>query len=683
MIAEPGFIDLFRFESVVGDLRAAMAKPYTALLSQSVATKFFGDENPIGKSFKWRGKFDITVGGVYRDLPANSNLPASVILSYVENEEYLNNGDAWYFGRIPWTKLQAVTYLLLEENYSVQAFQQQLDRLAEKNINSSPDIDKDIRGELLLQPLSDIHLQPEYRGSGWVSAIKPSWLWFFGSIGLVVLALACINFVNLTTAQAVTRAREVGVRKVAGAGRFQLIHQFLSETILLVGFAWLISIPIVVFSLPFINQLLEKNISINPIISIPFLTVAITCVIVISLLAGIYPAWQIARFKPAESLKGSSGNLSSAWLRKSLVVAQMSVSVVLLGVVLVALNQVKYVKSIDLGVIRKNVLSVEIPDKRKGLALAHQLKALTNVEAVSLSRTQPVSDDHWWNGISVTQGSQNTSVCAIHADAQYYEVYGLKLISGSIPPIGNDTLRHVNMAVVNENLLKTLGLGTPEEAIGKRFQWAGDTEIAGVIKDFNTEPLRYALSPTLIVQDSSEYTRACIRLSSAADIGTATKAIESVWRKIFPGEFFNLQLMDEQIEGFYKTEERLTKVFEIFSIIAIVISCLGLWGLTSFHTLQRKKEISIRKVLGATVTNIVNLLTNQLVKLVLVAGIVAIPISLFIVSKLLDFFAYKVGVAWWFFAAPVGLLLFISLLTVSALTVKAALSNPTKNLKSE
>ena len=683
IIAEPEFIDIFKFESVAGDLHASMAQPYTALLSQSAAIKFFGAENPIGKSFKLRSKFDITVGGVYRDLPANSNLPVSVILSYVENEEYLNNGDTWYFGHIPWTKLQAVTYILLEENHTPAAFQQQLDRVAEKNINSSPEIDRDVRGQLLLQPLSDIHLQKEYRGSGWVSAIAPSWLWFFGSIGVVVLALACINFLNLSTAQAVTRAREVGVRKVVGAGKFELINQFLCETVLLVGCAWLISIPIVTFSLPTINGLLGKSISLDPIMSLQFGFIAISSAIVISLLAGIYPAWFIARFKPADSLKGSSGYSSTAWLRKSLVVAQMGVSVILLVVVLVTLNQVKYVKNIDLGVISKNVLSLEIPDKRKGLALADQLKNLSSVKAVSLSRTQPVNDDHWWNGISTTKASQTTATCAIHADAHYYEVYGLKLISGSIPSQDKDTLRKVNLAVVNENLLKTLGLGTPEEAIGKRFQWAGDTEIAGVISDFNTEPLRYALSPTLIVQDSSEYTRACIRLEPTADIGTTTKAIESVWRKFFPNEFFNLQFMDEQMEGFYQTEERLSNVFEIFSVIAIIISCLGLWGLASFHTLQRKKEISIRKVLGATVANIMGLLTSQQVKLILIAGLVSGPISWYVVSQLFDSFAYKVGLTWWFFVAPVALLLFISLLTISALTIRAALINPAENLKGE
>ena len=683
IIAEPGFIDLFSFEPLAGNFNATMKKPFTALLSQSAAIKFFGEENPIGKSFKFRSKFNITVGGIYRDLPANSNLPVSVILSYVENEEYLNNGDTWYFGNIPWTKLQAVTYISLEENQTAEAFQQQLNRLAEKNINSSLEIDKDVRGQLLLQALSNIHLQTEYRGSGWVSAIKPSWLWFFGSIGIVVLLLACINFLNISTAQAVTRAKEVGVRKVVGAGRFQLINQFLCETVLLVVFAWLISIPIVTFSLPAINGMLEKSISIDPIMSLPFVIAAITSVIVISLLAGIYPAWFIARFKPVDSLKGNSGNSSSAWLRKCLVVAQMGVSVILLVVVLVTLNQVKHVKNIDPGVIRKNVLSVEIPDKWKGLALAEQLKNLSSVKGVSLSRTQPINDDHWWNGISATEESQTSSACAIHADEHYYEVYGLKLISGSIPSKDKDTLRHVNIVVVNENLLKTLGLGTPEEAIGKRFQWAGETEIAGVISDFNTEPLRYALSPTLIVQDSSEYTRACIILESTADIGPAKKAIESEWRRFFPDEFFNLQFMDEQIEGFYKTEERLTNIFEIFSVVAIIISCLGLWGLTSFHTVQRKKEISIRKVLGATVANILILLTGQQLKLILIAGLVAGPISWYAVTQLLDSFAYKVSLAWWFFAAPVVLLLFISLFTIGALTVRAALRNPTENLKSE
>jgi putative ABC transport system permease protein len=342
-----------------------------------------------------------------------------------------------------------------------------------------------------------------------------------------------------------------------------------------------------------------------------------------------------------------------------------------------------YVKGLNLGVIRENVLSVEIPDKQKGQALANRMKNLTGINAISLSRTQPVSDDHWWNGISINRETQTTAACAIHADAHYFDVYGLKLISGSIPSTDRDTVRKVNLAVVNENLLKTLGLGTPEEAIGKRFQWAGDTEIAGVIADFNTEALRYALSPTLIIQDSSEYTQVCMRIESSADIPTVTKAIESDWRKFFPNDFFNLQFMDEQIEDFYITEDRFTNVFEIFSAMAIIISCLGLWGLTFFNTVRRKREISIRKILGATVFDIMTTLSGQQLKLILIAGIVAGLISWYAVNQLLNSFAYKVELTWWFFIAPIGLLLFISLLTISTLTIRAAFNNPTINLKSE
>ncbi len=684
IIAEPEFIDIFKFEPVAGELRLTLTKPYTALLSESTAKKFFGDEDPLGKSFRFRSQFDITVGGVFKDLPANTNLPVSVILSFVDNEKYLNNGDTWYFGSIPWTKLQACTYVLLNDQQDAAGFQKQLDRIAEKNINSSPDIDKDVRGQLLLQRLASIHLQPSFRGGPWVSAINPSWIWFFGSIGAVVLALACINFFNLSTAQSITRAKEIAVRKVAGARKIQLVSQFLSETFLLVGVSWVISLLVVKVALPAINQLVGREISLAPLLSPQSIVFIAVSILGVCMVAGLYPAWLVARFEPATTLRtGGHKATGSSPVRRGLVVLQLGVSIVLMFIVVVITRQMDYVNQVDLGVEKDHVLSVDLPDRRKALALSSELLSVNGIKAVSFARTQPVSDDHWWNGVSSTSDSQTSAVCAIHADAKYFDVYGLKLISGSVPDQWQDTIHHVNRVVVNENLLKVLGLGSPVEAIGKRFQWAGDTEVAGVMTDFNTEPLRYAISPTLIVNDSSAYSMACIRLESTANVNQVTKEIEWLWRKSFPDEVFNLQFLDVQIMNFYQREEQFTNIFIVFAGIAIGISCLGLWGLTSFNTLHRKKEISIRKVLGATILNVMAMLSNQFVKLVIIASALAIPIGWYAVSQLLDFFAYKVQVSWWLFLIPVVSLLVLSLLTISTLTVRAALTNPSDNLRSE
>lgn len=682
IIAEPTFIDIFKFEPIVGDFHKALKKPYTALLSESTASKFFGNDNPVGKSFKFRNEFNITVEGVYKDLPSNTNLPVSAILSYVDNVKYLNNGDTWYFGQSPWVKLQACTYLLLEQRQDLEAFQTQLNRIAEKNINSSPEVDKDVKGQFLLQSLSNIHLEPEFRGP-WVRPIQPTWLWFFGGIGLIVLTLACINFLNLSTAQAMTRTREIGVRKVVGARKSQLMGQFLCETIILVFVAWVISVVLVKLFLPFINTLIEKQILFDLWSPQLLITIAAS-IIVVGLLSGIYPAWVVARIRPALNLKSGQMSIGGSWSRKSLVILQLGVSMVLLVIVVVTTRQVNYIKNLDLGVITKSVIGVEIPDRKRGQTFASELMRVPGVKVVSLARTQAVNDDHWWNGISANEESQSITACAIHADSHYLDVYGLKLITGTIPQDTYDTTKSkVNRVVVNENLLKSLDLGSAEEAIGKRFNWVGETQITGVISDFNTEPLRYALSPTLIVQDTSLYNMACIRLEKGSNVAAASKEIEALWKRTFPNEVFELKFLDDQVDGFYRSEEQLMSIFKIFAGIAIFISCLGIWGLAAFDIMSRTKEISIRKVLGATVSNVIKLLSGQFLRLVLISCLVALPISYYGISRFLDLFAYKVNVGWWFYALPALALLFLTMLTISILTIRAALMNPADNLRSE
>ncbi len=682
VIAEPAFIDIFKFETIDGDFRQALQKPFTALLSKSTAIKFFGTEDPVGKSFKFRNEFNVTIGGVYKDLPPNTNMPVDIILSYVNNEKYLNNGDTWYFGHMPWVKLQACTYVMLNERLDIEMFQSQLNRIAEKNINSASEIDKEVKGKFLLQPLSRIHLEPEFR-SPWVSPVQPMWLWFFGVIGLIVLVLACINFFNLSTAQSITRAREIGIRKVVGARRSQLVGQVLCETVLLVAVAWLLSIVLVKLLLPAINALIGKQILFN-VWSAKLLVAIVASAIVVSLASGIYPALIIARFKPSLLLKAGQAPTGRSWLRKALVSVQLAVSMVLLVVVVAITRQVDFVKNLDLGVATKNVLGVEIPDKRRAQAFVSELMQIPGISTVSLARTQAVNDDHWWNGVSAAKESKTTTACVIHADSNYFKAYGLKLISGSVPlGINDSTKSNVNRVVVNENLLKALALGSADEAIGKRFQWVGETEIAGVMADFNTEPLHYALSPTIILPDTSLYSMACIRIETGYNLGVAAKEIEARWTKTFPDEVFNLRFQDEQVKSFYKSEEQLMTIFRIFSAIAVIISCLGIWGLASFDTLQRVKEISIRKVLGASVNNILKLLSSQFLRLVIISSLIALPFSYSGIGQFLDLFAYKVKVEWWYYALPALSLLLLIMLTISILTIRAALTNPVDNLRSE
>ena len=321
LIAESDFLDIFNIDVVRGD-NSALKTPYQALLNETTAIKYFGNEDPIGKMFKYRNKFVITVAGVFRDMPSNTHLPVAILLSYVSNDEFLDNGDTWYFGDLAWTKLAASTYIMLSENADVKNLESQLKTIADKNINTAPNLDKSIRGDFEIQSLADIHFDTKrFRGGPWVAAVSTSWLWFFGGIGMVVLSLACINFLNLSTAQALMRFKEVGIRKTIGARRSQLLWQFLSEAFIITFISGALAIVIGLGSLSTLNILLGKQITFNLHQSQELLIALVFFILLTALLAGLYPAWFISNFNPVTALKsGTSGTHGTSILRKVLVV---------------------------------------------------------------------------------------------------------------------------------------------------------------------------------------------------------------------------------------------------------------------------------------------------------------------------------------------------------------------------
>ena len=542
LIAEPDFLDIFNIDVVRGD-KTALNTPYQALLNETTAAKYFGNEDPIGKTFKYRNKFVITVAGIFKDMPSNTHLPVSILLSYVSNDEFLDNGDTWYFGDLAWTKLAASTYIVLAENADANNLQSQLKTIANKNINSAPNLDKSIRGDFEIQSLTDIHFDTKRFGGGpWVAAVNTSWLWFFGGIGIVVLLLACINFLNLSTAQALTRLKEVGIRKTIGARRSQLLSQFLCESFIITLISGALAITISLASLSALNTMLGKQITFDPLQSQELLIALVLFILLTALLAGLYPAWFIAKFNPVTALKsGTSGTGTggTAMLRKGLVIVQFTISAGLLIAVLLIAQQAAYLRNTDLGFEKYNIISVEIASREKMQSFSNELMQIQGIKDVSFSRTSPISDDHWWNTISETETSDRKSVCAIYGDDHFYSVYGLRLLSGNIPqPVeeSSDTSvvkMQIAKVIVNEKLLKELDLGSPHEAVGKHFWWGGDTEISGVVADFNTEPLKYAIAPTLIYQDKEIYSRANIKIEPNADIQKTLASIETVWKQQF------------------------------------------------------------------------------------------------------------------------------------------------------
>lgn len=692
LIVEPEFLDIFNIDVVRGD-NSALKTPYHALLNETTATKYFGNEDPIGKTFRYRNKFIITVAGVFRDMPSNTHLPASILLSYVSNEEFLDNGDTWYFGDLTWTKLAASTYVVLNDNSDIKNLQSQLKAIADKNINSAPTLDKSIRGDFEIQALTDIHFDTKRFGGGpWVAAMNTSWLWFFAGIGMVTLLLACINFLNLSTAQALMRSREVGIRKTIGARRSQLLWQFLSEAFIIALISGAFAIVISQVSISSLNTLLSKQITFNPLQSPELIIALLFFILLTGLLAGIYPAWFIAKFNPVTALKSGTSGIGASGtslLRKTLVIVQFTISAGLLIAVLLIAKQAAFLHNTDLGFEKNNIVTLEIGSHDKMQTFSNELMQIQGVKDVSFSRTSPISDDHWWNTISETETSDRKSVCAIYGDDHFHSVYGLRLLSGHIPQqveksIDKSVIKtQAKSVIVNEKLLRELNMGSPMEAIGKHFWWGGDTEISGVIADFNIEPLKYAISPALIFQDKEIYTHANVKIEPTANSQETLASIKTVWEKQFPDGVYEYSFVDNQIDSYYKSESRLYTLFRIFAGLAILISCLGLWGLVIYASQQRTKEIGIRKVLGASVNAILILLTKDFLIMVLIAFMLASPLTYYFMQDWLSNFAFHIDIEWGTFAIAGITLITVAMLTVSIQTIKAALTNPVKSLKTE
>ena len=700
MMTDPEFLDVFDVKVVEGNAHETLRKPYHAVLTQSTAKKFFGNEDPIGKIFTYNDSFPITVGSVIKDFPVNTHLPASMLLSFSDNEKYL------FTSITQWGSVSGgSTFIVLPGGTKPGAgLNAALKSINDRFINNQSWMAKGSSVETEVQPLSEVHFNGKYAGGGeWVKAINTQWLWFFGSVGLAVLILACINFVNLTTAQALSRAKEVGLRKSIGAGRFQLIRQFLSEALVLVSFAALISIIISKLALPYLNNLTDKQISFdvwNSPLLIAFLMIG---VFITALLAGIYPSWLITKFKPAVTLKSGSvnSNPQSSLLRKGLVVAQFSISICLLiGLILIG-KQMNYLRNKSLGFDKDNILVMQLPsgtELSKKQLIAAELKTVPGVKDWSFSTSPPSGGEntHWGTMMSVVgrEDPNRKQVALMMTDDRFCPMYGLQLKAGRFFNIADTAAASESLpegqrfpkCVVNEKLVSTLGFTSNEAALGKRF-WIGMNgwypEITGVVADFNIGSLREAIKPTLITQYMPFAEKVSVKIQAGTDISVAITQINASYKKVFPDGIFEYNFLDQQLDALYKSETRLFSLFKIFSVLAMLISCLGLWGLITFAAQQRVKEIGIRKVLGATVPNLVSLLTKEFFILVCIAIFIAVPFAYWGISKWLEDFAFRINIGWTTFVVAGTAAILIALLTVSFQAIKAAISNPVKSLRTE
>ena len=688
--ADSTFFKVFQIPIVAGDSKRILTEPNTLVLSERDAVKYFGKENPIGKTLLLDNNQTYTVTGVMGNIPSHSHLSSLNMLLSMSTNRYSRDGN--------WGSHNFVTYLLLREGVDAATFEKNFDTVIEKytgkwvqaTMNASLD---DLRksGSYIrysLMPLTDIHLhsnrQAEIAGNSNIQ-----YVYIFGVVAIFLLAIACVNFMNLATARSSNRAKEVGVRKALGSERSSLINQFLTEAIMLSFLSLSLAVLLAIIALPLFNNLASKEIAF-PYQSIIFWVTAIVTAVVVGVMAGSYPAFFLSSFQPLKVLKGSMEvEGKGGYLRNSLVVFQFMISVMLIIGTGVIYNQLNYIQTKQLGYSKDHILIVKnaYALDKKSRAFKEQVAAIPNVESSTMTSFLPTPSSRSDNSLfpeGQMQQDKGVSMQRWTVDYDFMKTLNLEMKTGRA--FQEDFPSDSSGIIINETAAKILGFDNP---IGKKIfnlddPYGNEREtytILGVVKNFHFESLRQNIGALSLVLRPS-YGLVAIKLKGG-DYKQTISQIESIWKKMAPGQPFAYEFMDADFDKQYRSEERVGQIFITFAVISIIIGCLGLFGLSAYTAERRTKEIGVRKVLGASVGSIVGLLSKEFIKLVLIAIVLGSPIAWYAMNTWLQDFAYHIEISWWMFAVAGVLAIVIALLTVSFQSVKAALMNPVKSLKSE
>lgn len=675
---EPEYFDIFKNTWLAGD-PSVLKDPGQVVLARSMAVKYFGDwKNALGKVIRIENAMDMKVSGIMEDVPGNSDFPTTVIGSYITIK---NNG---YYGYNPdWGNTTSAfqIFMRLPENTSPAQVESQLKQLADKYY-SNQGVHKISNS---LQPLSEIHFDTRVPGLG-DHVTSRATLMTLSMIGFLIIVMACINFINLSTAQAVTRSKEIGVKKVLGSSRKQLFFQAMGETNVIVLLSACLALIIAWIALPYIKHIISIQEELS-LLSLQNALFVVGIVVAVTLLSGFYPALILSGFKPAVALKNkiSSATIGGISLRRGLVVIQFAISQILIVGTIVAVSQMEFVRTADLGFNKEALLivssSTDSVAQAKHTAFKQALLQVPEVSMVSLSSDIPSSDHNAGTNFAFDhKDDENFTLYTKLGDADYFKTFDLRFAAGG-PYAATDTAGSV---VVNETLIRKLNLKDPQEAIGKQLRTGGGgwRTIVGVVKDFKTNSLREEVKPLMIAARKSRFCMVSIKLKSAS-LAKSQQTIEKVWDKFYPEYAYSSVFMDDNIEEFYRQEQQMALLYKIFSGLAIFISCLGLYGLVSFMTVQKTKEVGIRKVLGAGVGNILLLFSKEFTLLIGVAFVIAVPVSWYVMSNWLNNFVYKITISWTVFAMAMVVSLVIAWISVGYKAFRAALVNPVKSLRTE
>ena len=677
LFSDSSFFNTFDYEMLEGNAATALDGKFKIVLTEAASKRYFGDESPLGKILEvGEKKTPYEVTGVMRDYPKNSQIQFDFLASFSSLGE---NQEETYFNA------NYTTYLLLNNEFAFAPLKEKLDPFMEKEMKGT--------GATIhfhLEPFREVHLQSPY--PAFVSNTSMSYLYLLGGVALLIIVIVCSTYINLSTAKSIERAKEVGVRKVSGAARAQLFWQFIGEAFVVCCLSVLVSFSAASLLLPYFNSFVSRSFEFTDLLTPAFLLITFLITVAISLVAGSYPAIILSGMQPARILKGLFKNSSAAkQLQQSLVVFQFAITVFLIVCTFIIRNQLSYIQNKSLGYDRNHVLTLKIgwdTDYNQMKTLKQELKKHPQVVEVSRCGSSP---EKIYSGYSMRLPSTpETEVIMVNAnpvDEGFVKTSGLHLLAGrdfsqqdielvTPEPWENKKFHYI----INESAAAKFGW-TPEEAIGRELVLNTTGVIVGVIKDFHFQSIHDALKP--IVLFTSTWGGRLIIKTSGDDIPGTLAYLEQTWKKIIPDRPFEYSFLDDNYARMYTTETQLGKVMSLFSVTAILLACMGLFGLSSYMMQQRMKEIGIRKVLGASLMNLLGILSGNFLVLVIIAIVIGSPLAYLIMKNWLGEFAYHTGMQWWIFAVAGLVIISITLITVSIHGIRAMAENPVKSLRSE
>jgi putative ABC transport system permease protein len=685
---ETEFFDVIDFAGspinwISGDAKTSLNEPGSVVVTSAIAKKFFGDESPIGQTLRLEKRFDCKITGVIADFPANTDFPFRMLLSY--------SSMPLLFGErmSDWVSVNDghSVLVVLQEGANAKDIEKQIAKLHAANVGK----DLSEYRHYFLQPLSEVHYDPAF-GTFSRRTITHQTILALKVIVLCLLAVGCINYVNLSTAQSTLRSKEIGLRKIMGSSQKNLVAQFLVETLIIAGIAAFTALALVTVCMPSLGSMLGLQVTIDFLD--PFLWITLSSVIIfVTLCAGLYPALVASRFNPLTAIKNqfTTGRIAGVSLRKTLVVVQFTATQVLAVGTFIVIAQMEFFRNVDMGFDRNaTVVTIRLLDSNRSSlsSFESELRRLPFVENVAKSFTLPSGVDRNRNSRNIgkpeakdVQDYQNYEYSAI--DENFLDLYGIRLVAGR----NLTTADSGKNILVNETLMRNLGYSNAHEIVGAELKLGGDgnVHVVGVINDYYGNSLKERVDNIALDASPDRYRQVSVRLDPASGlgIGDVLTKLEQTWKSIYPEHAFQFRFLDDNIAMFYEQEAKYSKLFQVFSIMFVVIGCLGLYGLITFVANRKGKEIAVRKTLGASVANIIMMFSREYVALITVSFALAIPIAWYGVDEWLTNFENHVEVQWWLFAAPGMIVLTLALAVVCMKSFNAAMANPVDKLRNE